>query len=175
MQADPAGPPVGPGARRLRPGYPAGPGLPALPRRRRPPQHTPSPRPAPSPSDDVQQGADPVALPVGRSRRHRLRIALADIGTARPDCPSRWCAALLAFRPGPASAQPEAGRAVEELAGDLQMSRMRRGLLDDVQDHHADAGYLLTPMAAPRHVRQAETGEYLVGPVALLPVVAEHL
>jgi len=52
---------------------------------------------------------------------------------------------------------------------------MRRGLLDDVQDHHADAGYLLTPVAATRLVRQAEPGEYLVGPVTLLLVIAEHL
>jgi len=55
------------------------------------------------------------------------------------------------------------------------MSRVRRGLLDDVQDHHADAGYLLTTVAAARHVRQAEPSEYLVGPVTLLLVIAEHL
>jgi len=73
------------------------------------------------------------------------------------------------------SAQPEAGRAVQELAGDLQMTRMRRGLFDHVQDHHTDAGYLLTDVAAARHIRQAEPGEYLVRPVTLLPVIAEHI
>ena len=85
----------------------------------------------------------------------------------------RW--ELVKSPPAGPSAQPEASHAVEELAGDLQMTRMRRSLLDYVQDHHADAGYLLTAVAAARHVGHADAGEYLVRPVTLLPIIAEHI
>jgi hypothetical protein len=37
-------------------------------------------------------------------------------------------------------AKAEAGRAVEQLTGDLQMAGVRRRLLDHVQDHHPDVG-----------------------------------
>ena len=69
----------------------------------------------------------------------------------------------------------EAGLAVEQLAGDLQMAGVRRRLLDHVQDHHPNVGYLLIAVPAARRVGQADAGQDLVGPVALVSVVAEHL
>ena len=73
------------------------------------------------------------------------------------------------------SSQAEAGFAVEQLAGDLQMAGVRRRLLDHVQDHHPDVGYRVVAVAAARRVGQADAGQDLVGPVALGAVVAEHL
>jgi RNA polymerase sigma factor (sigma-70 family) len=72
-------------------------------------------------------------------------------------------------------AQAEAGRAVQQLAGDLKMTRVGRGLLNEVQDHHADVGRLVIAVPAARRVGQADAGQDLVGPVALGAVVAEHL
>jgi len=72
-------------------------------------------------------------------------------------------------------AQAEAGLAVQQLAGDLQVTGVRRGLLDHVQDHHPDVGYLVIAVPAARRVGQADAGQDLVGPVALGAVVAEHL
>jgi hypothetical protein len=71
--------------------------------------------------------------------------------------------------------EAEAGLAVEQLAGDLQMAGVRRRLLDHVQDHHADVGYRFIAVPAARRVGQADAGQDLVGPVALCTVVAEHL
>jgi RNA polymerase sigma factor (sigma-70 family) len=71
--------------------------------------------------------------------------------------------------------QAEAGLAVEQLAGDLQMAGVRRGLLDQVQDHHADIRDLFAAVPAERRVGQADAGHDRVGSVALGAVVAEHL
>ena len=71
--------------------------------------------------------------------------------------------------------QAEVGSAVQELTGDFQVAGVRRRLLDDVQDHHADAGYLVVAVLAAGHVRQADAGQDLVRLVALRAVVAEHL
>jgi RNA polymerase sigma factor (sigma-70 family) len=71
--------------------------------------------------------------------------------------------------------QAEAGLAVEQFAGDLQMAGVRRRFLDHVQDHHADVGYRVIAVPAARRVGQAEAGQDLVGSVALGAVVAEHL
>jgi RNA polymerase sigma factor (sigma-70 family) len=71
--------------------------------------------------------------------------------------------------------QAEAGLAVEEFTGDLQMAGVRRRLLDHVQDHHADVGYRVIAVPAWRRVGQADAGQNLVGSVALGAVVAEHL
>ena len=72
-------------------------------------------------------------------------------------------------------AQAEAGLAVQQLAGDLEMTRVRRGLLDQVQDHHPDVGQLVIAVPAERRVGEADAFQDLVGAVALRPVVAEHL
>ena len=71
--------------------------------------------------------------------------------------------------------QAEAGLAVEQFAGDLQMAGVRRRLLDQVQNHDADVGYRVIAMPAPRRVGQTDAGQNLVGSVALGAVVAEHL
>ena len=62
----------------------------------------------------------------------------------------------------------EAGLAVEQLAGDLQMAGVRRRLLDHVQDHHADVGYLVIAMPAARRVGQADASQNLVALGAVL-------
>ncbi|HEX3959847.1 MAG TPA: NAD(P)-binding domain-containing protein [Trebonia sp.] len=72
-------------------------------------------------------------------------------------------------------AQSAASIAVQQLTGDFQVTGVRCGLLDDVQDHHANVGYLIVAVSATGHVRQADAGQYLVGPIALLAVVAEHV
>ena len=54
--------------------------------------------------------------------------------------------------------EAEAGLAVEQLAGDLQMAGVRRRLLDHVQDHHPDVGYLVIAVPAARRVGQADAG-----------------
>jgi RNA polymerase sigma factor (sigma-70 family) len=74
-----------------------------------------------------------------------------------------------------ALSQAEAGRAVEQLAGDLEVAGVRRGLLDQVQDHHPDVGHVLAAVLAARHVREADAGQDRVGAVALRAVVAEYL
>jgi len=71
--------------------------------------------------------------------------------------------------------EAEAGLAVEQFAGDLQMSGVRRRLLDHVQHHHADVGHRVIAVPAAGRVGQADAGQDLVGSVALGAVVAEHL
>ena len=52
-------------------------------------------------------------------------------------------------------AKAEAGLAVEQLTGDLQMAGVRGRLLDHVQDHHPDVGYRVLAVPSSGRVAQA--------------------